>query len=359
MAPFAGFEMPVQYSGVVAEHEAVRKAAGLFDVSHMGELVVRGSRALDFLQRMTPNDVAALRPGRAHYSALLTEEGTFIDDLLIYCRGSDEFLVVVNAANAEQDLDWLESHRQGDPGVEIDDLSESTALLALQGPLSEKILGPLTDVDLSVLRYYRVASGEVLGKAAEVSRTGYTGEDGFELYVDSADAADLWSELMVAGEKRGLLPAGLGARDTLRLEAGMLLSGQDIDDRTTPFEAGLSWIVKMNRSEFIGRSALEGSLSREPEHRLIGFELVERGIARRGHELTLANDAKTSAGAPVHGTVTSGSWSPTLGRAIGIARVSGPRLSAIEAGRPIQVEVRKRTIEGRIVELPFYRRSSK
>jgi aminomethyltransferase len=377
MVPFAGYEMPVQYQGVVAEHQAVRTAAGLFDVSHMGEVAVRGAGALELLQFLTPNDVSALGPGRAQYNALLTERGTFLDDLLVYCRGAQDYLVVVNAAHADQALAWMLEHRERGSKVEIEDQSQSTALIALQGPRSVEILAPLTDVDLAQLRYYRFRDGKVLGEAATVSRTGYTGEDGFELYVEAHEAAKLWQGLLEAGAEKGLVAAGLGARDTLRLEAGMLLSGQDIDAEVTPLEAGLGWVVKLDKGDFVGRAALARAQRDGLAQRLVGFELTGRGIARAGCEVVVEVDRGEGVVSPerpaIRGSVSSGSWSPTLERAIGIARLGAPpgegaggtgegtgadraRLARLVAGHKLEIEVRGRPIEGVIVDLPFYRR---
>ncbi|MEE8147690.1 MAG: glycine cleavage system aminomethyltransferase GcvT [Longimicrobiales bacterium] len=345
MVDFAGWQMPVQYAGLTAEHGAVRERAGLFDVSHMGEIRVRGSGAQDFLQRLTPNDVVRLTQGRAHYSALLTERGTYLDDLLVYRLGEEEFLLVVNAANTASDLEWIVSRLPD--GVEVEDASSDFALLALQGPKSEDILQPLTDVELSSLKYYRFAQGKVAGLPAIVSRTGYTGEDGFELYLAAEASPELWDRLLEAGESLGLVPAGLGARNTLRLEAGLALYGHEIDDTTTPFEAGLEWTVKLGKGDFVGREALKRQKESGPERRLVGLALTGRGIAREGHPV-LVQGQKV-------GSVTSGTWSPTLEKALGMAYV--PRQLA-EPGTPLSVEVRGRLVDGVIVELPFYQRAN-
>ncbi len=344
MVEFAGWEMPVQYAGLTDEHRAVRERAGLFDVSHMGEIRIRGSGAEDFLQRLTPNDVAKLTPGRVHYSALLTEQGTYLDDLLVYRLAAEEFLLVVNAANTASDLEWIVSQRSAD--VEVRDVSSEYALLAIQGPAAEKILQPLTDVDLAPLKYYRFADGEVDGRAAIVSRTGYTGEDGFELYLAWQDSPPVWDALLEAGGSEGLVPAGLGARNTLRLEAGMALYGHEIDETTTPLEAGLGWTVKLGKGEFIGRQAIERQKSAGLQRRLVGFELTGRGIARDGHAV-LVEGRKV-------GEVTSGTWVPTLGKAVGMAYVP---LEAGQPGTPVSLDVRGRLVDGIIVELPFYRRA--
>ncbi len=343
MVEFAGWQMPVQYSGVIEEHRAVRTAAGLFDVSHMGEIRLAGPGAEQALQRLTPNNVARLRPGRAHYSALLTERGTYIDDLLVYRLTDEEFLLVVNAANADRDAEWVRAHADGT--AEVSDVSDDYALLALQGPRAAEILSQVTAVDLTELKYYGFAQAEVHGCRMIVSRTGYTGEDGFELYAASVDAAGLWRRLLEVGGPLGLVPAGLGARDTLRLEAAMALYGHELDDSTTPLEAGLNWTVKWKKGDFIGRDALLEQREAGPARRLAGFEVSGRGIARQGSTVLVQ-------GAPV-GVVTSGTWSPTFEKAIGMAYIGAEHVAP---GREIELEVRRRKLSGRTVELPFYRR---
>jgi aminomethyltransferase len=369
MVGFAGWEMPVQYAGVIEEHRSVRGAAGLFDVSHMGEIRVRGAGAERLLQRLTPNDVAALVPGRAHYSGLLTERGTYVDDLLIYRLGAGDFLVVVNASNAAGDLAWIRQHAAPPgtsataetPGAPVDPAAHETpethgapeiadqgdrfALLALQGPRALAILEPLATPGVAGLRYYGFLDGEVAGVPALVSRTGYTGEDGFELYLEPERAPEVWRRLLAAGAAHGLVPAGLGARDTLRLEAAMALYGHEIDEGTTPLEAGLSWVVKLGKGEFIGRDALLAQRDRGVRRTLVGFAVEGRGIARQGHGVL--------SGGTVVGAVTSGTWSPTLGKAIGMAYVP-PALAA--PGTPLTLDVRGRTLAALVVELPFYRR---
>jgi aminomethyltransferase len=344
LVPFAGWTMPVQYASVIEEHRAVRERAGLFDVSHMGELRVRGAGAEGFLQRVTPNDVSKLTPGRAHYSGLLTEQGTYVDDLLVYRLAEEDFLVVVNAANTEKDLAWL-AERQVE-GATVEDESERWALLALQGPRAEAILSRLTELDLAAIRYYRFAEGEVAGRSMIVSRTGYTGEDGFELYVPPEAAPDLWRSLMAAGADQGLQPAGLGARDTLRMEAGMALYGHEIDDTTTPLEAGLRWVVKMDKGDFVGRAALERQEQAGLERRLVGIEVAERGIARQGYPVW--------SGERRVGEMTSGTWSPTFEKALGMAYVP---VELAEPGTPVDIEIRQRRVGARVAEIPFYRRS--
>lgn len=355
---FAGFEMPIHYQGVLAEHRAVRERAGMFDVSHMGEIRVRGRSALSLLQALTPNDVAALTPGRAQYSAFLTTRGTFIDDLLVYCLDPEDYLLVVNAASRARDLELLEAaaasggargaRETRGTGVWIDDQSDATALIAVQGPRAAEIVSEVVGAEAAELRYYSFLHQDAARRM--VSRTGYTGEDGFEIYTSVERADDLWMELLRRGRDRGLLPAGLGARDTLRLEAGMMLCGRDIDEETTPIEAGLSWMVRWKKGEFSGREALLRQRLTGCLKRLLGFEVEGRGIARHGHRLTVG-------GLPgCRGLVTSGAFAPTLGRAIGIARVDCGESGVPEPGSAASVAVRGREIPCRIVRLPFYRR---
>lgn len=340
---FSGWELPVRYSGVVEEHRAVRERLGLFDVSHMGEFRVAGPGAESFLQGLTPNDVSALQVGRIHYTGLLTERGTYLDDLLVYRLGNQEFMLVVNAANIEKNFAWLKAHSI--EGVELTDESNSFALLALQGPRAQEVLAELTGCDLSQVRYYGFVRDEVAGAPALISRTGYTGEDGFELYLAPEVASKVWGELLLAGRSRDILPAGLGARDTLRLEAGMALYGHELDEETTPFEAGLGWVVKLNSGEFLGREALVQQKSVSPTRSLVGFELTRRGIARQGCPV-LCGDREV-------GIVTSGTWSPTFEKAIGMAFL--PTEIAV-AGTEVAVDVRGKSIPAKIVPLPIYRR---
>ena len=339
LVDFAGWEMPVQYAGVIEEHRAVRTAAGLFDVSHMGEVRVRGAGAEALLQRLTPNDVSKLVPGRAHYSGLLTERGTYVDDLLIYRLAPEDFLVVVNASNAERDFEWIAARSRAQ--AEVVDESDRWALLALQGPKALEILAPLASPDVSGLKYYGFAQGQVDGAPALISRTGYTGEDGFELYLDPEAAPLVWQRLLAAGAT----PAGLGARDTLRLEAAMALYGHEIDETTTPFEAGLGWVVKLDKGDFLGREALQAQKAQGMPRKLVGFEVEGRGIARQGH-------AVVSEGHAVGG-VTSGTWSPTFEKALGMAYVP-PALAA--PGTPLTLDVRGKPLPAVVVEIPFYRR---
>jgi aminomethyltransferase len=340
LVEFAGWEMPVQYAGVIEEHRAVRTAAGLFDVSHMGEVRVKGSGAEALLQRLTPNDVSKLAPGRAHYSGLLTDRGTYVDDVLVYRLGTDDFLVVVNASNAGRDFEWLAS--RAELGAKVTDESDRYALLALQGPKAAEILEPLATPGATGLRYYGFMQGEVAGVPALISRTGYTGEDGFELYLAPEDAPAVWRRLLEAGAA----PAGLGARDTLRLEAAMALYGHEIDESTTPFEAGLGWVVKLDKGDFLGREALASQREQGIPRKLVGFEVQGRGIARQGHGVV--SDGETV------GAVTSGTWSPTLEKALGMAYVPQELASP---GTSLTLDVRGKPLSAVIVDLPFYRRS--
>ncbi|GAB4246727.1 MAG: glycine cleavage system aminomethyltransferase GcvT [Acidobacteriota bacterium] len=342
MVPFAGWEMPVQYSSALAEHHAVRQKAGLFDVSHMGRYEVRGSGAYEFLQHLTCNDVARLVDGQAQYSAFLNEAGGFIDDIVVYRLATGRYLLCVNAARREADWNWLEAHRPA--GVELVDRSEELAQIALQGPLAEEILQPLTEFRLSTLEYYHCAEAIVDGVPLWLSRTGYTGERGFELYLPAERAVDLWTRLVEAGGPRGLLPAGLAARNTLRLEVGYRLYGNDIDETTTPLEAGLAWIVKFGTG-FIGEESLLRQKAEGLRRKLTGFTLVDPGIARDGCAVYWE-------GRPA-GRVTSGGFSPTLNRSIGMAYLPP---EAGEPGTSIEIEVRDKRKGAVVCKLPFLRR---
>jgi len=344
MVPFAGYEMPVQYpTGITAEHRAVRERCGLFDVSHMGEFEIRGPDALAFANYVTSNDVAALAVGQVQYSTILNERGTIEDDCLVY-RMSDRFMLVVNASNREKDLEHILAHK-GRLACTVTDVSDETALLALQGPVAERVLRPHTAADLSAVRYYHFVEADVAGVPAVVSRTGYTGEDGFELYFPPSGADAVWSALMNGGD---VTPAGLGARDSLRLEMGMALYGNDIDDTVTPLEAGLGWTVKMAKGEFVGRSAL----ARQKEHgvarRLVGFTSAERCFPRHGYPVLLDGEHV--------GVVCSGTMSPSLGAPIGTCYL--PTASARE-GTAIEMEIRAQRVPARVVKMPFYTKGSR
>lgn len=343
MVPFAGFDMPVSYSGIKAEHVAVRTACGLFDVSHMGEFMVSGSGALDFLERMTSNHVAALFPGRVQYSCMPNGKGGLVDDLLVYNLGPESYMLVVNAGNLQKDWNWLQQHLPHDGSVLMEDRSESTALLALQGPRALDILQPLCDTDLSGLPYYHFTHASVAGLGSVlVSATGYTGAGGFELYVSAEQAELLWNALMQKGAPLGLLPCGLGCRDTLRLEMGFCLYGNDIDEGTSPIEAGLSWITSFKK-DFIDREYLLEQKKNGPNQRLVGFVMEDRGIPRQGYLL------RDSAGLEI-GRVTSGSESISTGRYIGMGYVQSD-FAAV--GTEIWVENRDRLLKARTVKPPF------
>ncbi len=340
---FAGWEMPVQYRGVIDEHLAVRRRAGLFDVSHMGEIEVRGAGALEFCQRLTANDLSRTKVCQAQYNLLLNERGGVVDDVIFYRLAPESFFICVNASNTEKDFRWLE--RQAAAGVEVENVSAKYAQLALQGPLAAAVLQPLAALDLGGLKSFYFAFADIASSRCLVARTGYTGEDGFEIYCASSDAERLWSALLQAGASAGLVPAGLGARDTLRLEKAYPLYGHELDDTTTPLEAGLEWVTKFSKGEFLGKEVLLCQKQRGVARRLVGLELLEPGIARSGYGL-FKNGRSI-------GRVTSGTKSPSLGKAIALGYVAGE-----EAGidNRIEVEIRSRMVPAKIVSLPFYRR---
>jgi len=342
---FGGWLMPVQYRGIIEEHRAVRERAGLFDLSHMGELFVEGSEAGKALAHALVTNPPVLAEGRAHYSMICAADGGILDDLIVYRLGPERFLVVANAANAHIVSDALAERLTGFKAV-LDDRSLAMALIAIQGPRSVDILAPITDVDLGALRYYAIAEGDVAGIPALVARTGYTGEDGFEIFVDNARATELWDALSAAGEGAGILPIGLGARDTLRLEAGMPLYGNELDRSTNPFEAGLGRVVKLDKSDdFVGRAALEKVAADGPARKLMGLVMQGRGIARHGYAV--------HRGETTTGVVTSGTQSPTLGKAIAMAYVAPVDA---EPGTIVEVEIRDQRVPAEVVALPFYRR---
>ena len=342
---FGGWELPVYFSGIQKEHEAVREKAGLFDVSHMGEVVVSGPDALRFLQYLTTNDVSRLRAGQAQYSLMCYPDGGVVDDLLVYRLADDRFMLVVNAANIDKDLDWLHKHAEGD--VTIDDISDETALLALQGPLAETILQRLTPVDLSQLPGFHFVENAQVGETkALISRTGYTGEDGFELYAAASEAIALWERLLEAGREDGLVPAGLGARDTLRFEARLPLYGQELSPHISPLEAGLGFFVKLaDKGDFIGREALERQKQHGVPRKLVGLEMIDRGIPR-SHYPVYADGERI-------GEVTTGTQSPTFKTNIGLALI---RSEYAAIGSEVEVEIRGKRLRARVVKTPFYTR---
>jgi aminomethyltransferase len=342
MVPFAGFEMPIHYAtGITAEHRAVRSAAGIFDVSHMGEIEISGPQALDFVQFVTTNDASSIDVGQAQYSTLTREDGKLLDDLLVY-RRKESFLLVVNSANRERDHDWIASHAPSFD-ARLEDRSDHFALLALQGPRAQEILGRITPADLEDIAYYRFTEATVAGGEAIVSRTGYTGEDGFEIYIPADFAVPLWRDLLDAGHEQGLVPAGLGARDSLRLEMGYALYGSDLDETRDPFEAGLGWVVRLDKDEFVGRDALlERKKAGVPE-RLIGFRMLERSFPRPGY--AVRHEGNTV------GSVTSGTLSPSLGVGIGMAYLPTPL--AIP-GTVISIDIRGQSVPAEVIRPPFY-----
>jgi aminomethyltransferase len=346
LVEFGGWEMPVQYSGILEEHRAVRERAGLFDVSHMGEFRVEGPGALDLLQTWVPNDVSKLASGQALYTQTLRPDGGTMDDLLVYRLGDDRYMVVVNASTMEKDWAWLGEHAARHAGFTLANVSDETGLLALQGPLAQAILQPLTPVTLSDVAYYHSVRGEVIGIPAIISRTGYTGEDGFELYAAASDTPRLWRRLLEAGAPYGLLPAGLGARDTLRLEAGYCLYGHELTEEVTPLEAGLGWTVKLQKgTDFIGRDALVEQKQNGLRRKLVGIEPRERGVPRAGYVIARGHQRI--------GEVTSGTHAPTLNRPIAMGFVA-PEHAAV--GTEVSVEIRGKAVQAAIVQLPFYTR---
>jgi len=349
MVPFAGWDMPVEYSGITEEHLAVRTRAGLFDVSHMGEIEIAGKDALAAVQRISSNDASRLQVGQAQYSGLLTPEGTFVDDLLVYRLAPAHFLLVVNAGNIAKDYAWMAGHIGGVGDAVAVDASSRYALLALQGPAALGILQTLTGIDLAALKYYWFAHGEVANVRATVSRTGYTGEDGFEILIPPGSADRVWLAVLQAGADAGVTPCGLGARDTLRLEAGMRLHGNDIDETTTALEADLGWIVGWKKDDFIGAATLRTQKAKGVERKLVGFEMADRGIARHGYEVLVAAGGPTE---PI-GQVTSGTQTPFLKKAIGMAYVP---VAYSSADSEFDVDIRGRRTRARVVPMPFYKR---
>ena len=339
---FAGWQMPVQYEGIVAEHAAVRERVGLFDVSHMGEVVFRGPKAFEALQRVFTNDLARCADGQAQYGCLCREEGGIVDDVVVYRRAAYDFLVCVNAANRQKDYEWLHGHAFG---ADVANESDAWSQLALQGPRAAEVLQRLTSVRLSAVGTYRFTNGDVAGVTCLLARTGYTGEDGFELFSASEQGPKLWAALMEAGRAEGIRPCGLGARDSLRLEMAYRLYGSDMDDGTTPLEAGLGWVVKLDKGDFVGRDALVRQKQQGLARKLVGFLLTDAGIPRHGYPVL--QDGRRV------GEVTSGTRSPSLGTSIGLAYV--PAALAAE-GSTFAVEIRGRLAAAKAVKTPFYTR---
>lgn len=347
MVEFAGWEMPVMYSGVIDEHKAVREAAGLFDVSHMGQIEVTGKGATDYVQYLTTNDARKLVDGQAQYSILCRDNGGVIDDIIVYRISGDKYVIVVNAINAEKDLDWLKAHARGD--VALEDISSQHAMIAFQGPKSSKILSELTDADLPSIGHYHFHEGRIVGKDCIIARTGYTGEDGFEIFVPPDGVTSVWQAILERGKPHGVLPAGLGARDTLRTEMRYSLYGHEITEETNPLEAGLGWVVKLkNDDDFIGKEAIRKTKERGLARTLVGFRMEESGIPRQGYPILI--------GGKTVGAVTSGTMSPTLHQAIGIGFVP---TEAREIGTEICIDIRGRSRKAIIVETPFYRKDNR
>jgi len=345
MVNFGGWDMPVEYLGIAAEHMAVRERVGLFDASHMGEIEVAGKDALAAVQRISSNDASKLQPGQAQYSGLMTRQGTFVDDLLVYRLGPAHFLLVVNAGNIAKDYAYIaEEIKPAGDAVAVD-ASPRYALLAVQGPRAAEVLQPLTGVDLASIKYYWFAHGEVAGVRATVSRTGYTGEDGFEVFVPPQSADRVWQAILEAGTPFEIVPCGLGARDTLRLEAGMRLHGNDIDHTTTAVEADLNWIVGWKKDDFLGASVLRYQKANGAPRKMVGFEMVDAGIARHGYPAYVSGE---------RGIVTSGTQTPYLKKAIGMAYLPA---SHAAIGSEFDVEIRGRRARARVVPMPFYKRA--
>lgn len=342
--PFAGYEMPVRYGSEIEEHLAVRKSVGLFDVSHMGEFLVKGPHALDLIQKISSNDASKLTVGKVQYSCMPNAEGGIVDDLLVYRLKEEEYMLVVNASNIQKDWDWI--LKNNIVGAELKNISDDISLLAIQGPKAQKTLQKITDVDLSSLTYYSFTKGNIgnITDGAVISATGYTGSGGYEVYVYNEYASKIWDALMIAGKEFDIKPAGLGARDTLRLEMGYALYGNDIDDNTSPIEAGLGWITKFDKS-FVNADDLKKQKETGPTQKLVAFEMIEKGIPRTSYEILNSDEQ-------VIGKVTSGSMSPSLGIGIGMGYVQS---QYAVTGAELLIAIRKRRLKAKVVKLPFYK----
>ncbi len=347
MIEFFGWEMPVEFSGIIEEHMAVRQKAGLFDVSHMGEILISGKQALDFVQYLTPNNAARLTPNKAQYSALTTPQGTFVDDLLVYCLGQERYLLVVNCANSDKDYEWIVSHKKSFD-VAVENKSDDYTQLALQGPKALEILQPWIEVSLQEMKPFEATWGAIEGEEVLVSRTGYTGEDGFEIYTLSSQPEKIWNVLLEKGKGSGCLPVGLGARDTLRLEARLMLYGNDIDDTTTVLEADLGWLVKFQKGEFLGKEALLKQKEEGIKRKIVGFEVMDRGIARPHYPVFIKGQKVSE--------VTSGSFCPYLKKNIGLTYLP---VESTEVGTEFEVGIRDKSVKARVVPAPFYKRGEK
>jgi aminomethyltransferase len=345
MVDFGGWDLPQQYSSIRDEHLAVRTVAGVFDLSHMGRLDVRGAGAFEFLQGLLTNDVSTVQPGRAQYTLLCREDGGILDDLVIYRRAEDDFLVVVNASNRAKDVAWMRSRLPA--GVVLDDRTHDVSLIAFQGPRAESLL-PAGGIDLAGLPYFGFGQGEIDGVPALISRTGYTGEDGFELFVPAERAVEVWRAVLEAGRSAGVLPCGLGARDACRLEAGLRLYGNDMDETTNPYDAGLGWTVKLAKGEFVGSGALAAAKAAGPRRRMLGLKTSDRSIPR--HDTPVLRD-----GRPI-GRATSGTWSFFLNQGVAMASLE---VGSAAAGDRVDLDLRGRPAQAEVVELPIYRGSVK
>jgi len=346
MVEFGGWDMPVEYTGIVDEHMAVRTRAGVFDVSHMGEIEIAGKDALAAVQKITSNDASKLADSQAQYAALMTPEGTFVDDVLTYRLNGEHFMLVVNASNIIKDFNWI-SARVGEAGDAVAvNTSSRYALIAVQGPVAREVLQTLTSVQLDQINYYWFTTGEVAATRVTISRTGYTGEDGFEIFVQPAMAERVWDAVLRAGQPAGIVPAGLGARDTLRLEAGMRLYGNDIDETTTVLEADLGWVVGWKKADFIGADVLRRQKQEGVSRKLVGFEVLDRGIARHGQDVFVAGQKA--------GVVTSGTQTPYLKKSIGMAYVPAGNAAS---GAEFEIDCRGRRLRAAVVPMPFYKRA--
>ena len=344
MVDFGGWDMPVQYTGIIDEHQTVRNAVGLFDVSHMGEIEVTGPQALDLVNYVATNNAAKLKTGQAHYSGLLYEHGGFVDDILVHKVADDHYFICVNASNQDKDYEHIAAHNKFD--CKVENAGPRYAQIAIQGPKGPATLQKLTKTDLAPIKYYHFTDGEVSGTPARIARTGYTGEDGFEIYIAPAESPRIWNELLEAGKEFGIKPIGLGARNTLRLECKMALYGHEIDASINPYEADLAWIVKLDKGDFVGRAVLEKVKAEGVKRKLVGFEMTGRGIGRDGYEIQVD-------GAQA-GWVTSGGPAPTVNKNIGLCYLP---VTMAEPGRTIQVMIRNQPVDAVTVPTPFYKRA--
>ncbi len=344
LVPFGGYEMPVQYAGIMEEHKTVRNNVGVFDVSHMGEFFVKGAHALSFLQKITVNDVSKLSPGKAQYSAMCYDDGGIVDDLLVYMIAENDYMIVVNASNIDKDFAWMKQHCPAD--VRFENRSDEISLLAIQGPKSLETLQKLTSVDLSAIQYYNFVQGKLADIEMTISRTGYTGEFGFEIYFDARYAEKIWHAVFDAGKEFGIAPIGLGARDTLRLEMGYCLYGNDIDQTTNPLEAGLGWITKLNKGDFIAKPVLDKVKAEGVKRKLVGMVLTDKAVPRHGYTI-LVNGAND-------GVVTSGTFAPSLEKGIAMGYVAAEHAAV---GSIVHIDIRGKQMDATIVALPFLKKN--